>query len=60
MATRISSRRTERTGTPHLEHCPRGRGAVEAGAGEWWLSACGGDEALSYEYRMPFSEWLYR
>lgn len=60
MATRISSRRTERTVTAHLEHCPRGRGAVETGAGEWRLFACGGDEALYCEHRMSFSEWLYR
>ncbi|MEU3949620.1 SMI1/KNR4 family protein [Streptomyces sp. NPDC029526] len=35
-------------------------GSVEAGTGEWRLFACNGDEALYYEYRMPFPEWLHR
>lgn len=35
-------------------------GAIEAGTGEWRLFSCDGDEALYHEYRMSFSEWLYR
>ncbi|NEA89235.1 SMI1/KNR4 family protein [Streptomyces sp. SID7958] len=35
-------------------------GAFDAGTGQWRLFACDGDEALYYEYKMPFSEWLHR
>ncbi|MEY2247453.1 SMI1/KNR4 family protein [Streptomyces sp. BF23-18] len=35
-------------------------GVVDASSGGWRILACDGDEQDFYEYRMTFSEWLYR
>ncbi|MGQ4344093.1 SMI1/KNR4 family protein [Streptomyces sp. SAS_275] len=35
-------------------------GVAGPGAGEWRILVCDGDEPDFYEYRMCFSEWLYR
>ncbi|MEU9171901.1 SMI1/KNR4 family protein [Streptomyces sp. NPDC048420] len=35
-------------------------GVVDAKSGEWAILACDGDEQDFHEYRISFSEWLYR
>ncbi|MET7890810.1 SMI1/KNR4 family protein [Streptomyces mirabilis] len=35
-------------------------GVLRHGESEWRILACDGDEQDFYEYRMSFSEWLYR
>jgi hypothetical protein len=35
-------------------------GLADADTGAWRLFSCGGDEALYYEYDMPFTEWLHQ
>jgi hypothetical protein len=35
-------------------------GVVDGNSGEWRLLTCDGDEQDFYEYKMSFSEWLYR
>ncbi|MEV7284766.1 SMI1/KNR4 family protein [Streptomyces sp. NPDC093252] len=35
-------------------------GSAAGASGKWLLLSCDGDEQGFHEYRMPFSEWLYR